>query len=425
MKKTITLLFIIWSNILLAQVKITGNIALRDIIELQGIEKSDSINWYFENEKNTYHALQGMHSGQLILSPMYENGKLQAIIYKKNGNIVKSDEFKVGKFKAPYSNDWFKNSKYGLSHTFDYLMLKRVAKAGDRLKTSETWDDVINQFDVDAYVKQVQESGAGFVLFALGQNSGYYCSPNAVYEKYTGYKRGFRTPHRDLPMEIGKKLAKKGIRFMLYLSGNPPRDDQHAQKSFHYPYYPGEGPPSQQTAKMWGEVIREWSNRYGKLLSGWWFDGMWYTQSYKMDQPYNFHSRALDAKSGNSTRIITFSMGLGNSFRNDYAFEDYTGGEVNNLSVFPENRWSNQANKQQWFAYTFLGKSVPIWAGWGNKGLSKNTDNLVTWSKKVIAREGVICLDCYVSRYGSIDNEQRLQLKLLRKAIRTNSKPHK
>ena len=79
------------------------------------------------------------------------------------------------------------------------------------------WNKRVESFDIEKFAEQLEQTGAGYLIFTLGQNSGYYCSPNATYEKYAGYKTGERCSRRDLPMEIADALAKRGIRLMLYL----------------------------------------------------------------------------------------------------------------------------------------------------------------------------------------------------------------
>ena len=49
-------------------------------------------------------------------------------------------------------------------------------------------------------VDQLSKAKVGYFVFTLGQNSGYYNAPNAVYDKLTGYKAGERCSKRDVPM---------------------------------------------------------------------------------------------------------------------------------------------------------------------------------------------------------------------------------
>jgi len=86
------------------------------------------------------------------------------------------------------NTDWFSQAKYGV-----FIHFLPSGQAG--LKQVE-------QFDVKALAGQLEEVGAGYLVLTLGQNSGYFNSPNAAYEKRTGYAAGQRCATRDLPQEV-------------------------------------------------------------------------------------------------------------------------------------------------------------------------------------------------------------------------------
>ena len=70
--------------------------------------------------------------------------------------------------------DWFKDARYGL---FMHVL------PGDADSFAK-----VDRFDTDALAGQLQSIGAKYFVLTLGQNSGYFNSPNAVYDKYTGYR---------------------------------------------------------------------------------------------------------------------------------------------------------------------------------------------------------------------------------------------
>ena len=65
--------------------------------------------------------------------------------------------------------------------------------------------------------RQLESMGAGYFVLTLGQNSGFFNSPNAAYDRCTGYASGERCSTRDLPLELYRVLKPRGIRLMLYL----------------------------------------------------------------------------------------------------------------------------------------------------------------------------------------------------------------
>ena len=72
-------------------------------------------------------------------------------------------------------------------------------------------------------------------------------------------------------------------------------------------------PPNPQFLKNWGEVCGEWSKRYGKLVSGWWFDG-YKTEmrdSYEdlKKETYNADTWVQAVRSGNPEAELAFNAG--------------------------------------------------------------------------------------------------------------------
>lgn len=322
------------------------------------------------------------------------------------------------------NTDWLHDARYGISHHLLAEFMNRVAPIDDeKWRDGERWDEVIAGFDVDRYVEQVVESGAGFVILTLGQNSGYLLSPNATYDRIAGLQPGERASTRDLPLEIADALAPHGIKLILYVPANPPSKahledgDNAINRAFDYPV---EVAPSQETQAKWQAVIREWSDRYGEKLAGWWFDGMWFQEAYDdLTLPCNWYSLAGAAKSGNPSRIVAFNGGIFRDRLVNSRLEDYTAGETNEIGPLPPNgRWADEREGVQWFHWTFLGRFVTDLAGWGNTGLNWPTGELTDWVKSAIEMQGVIALDVHVNRFGHLDGEQREQLQAIKQAIR-------
>lgn len=327
------------------------------------------------------------------------------------------------------NTDWLKNAKYGISHHFISNYINRVAVSEEeKWHAAESWDDVIRSFDVDDYARQAAEAGIGFVLLTLGQNSGYYLSPNATYDGIAGAQPGERCSVRDLPMELANALEPYGIRLMLYLPANPPhsahREDGDFAITTAFGYTPGtDGKPSQHTLQKWQAVIREWSDRYGQKLAGWWFDGLFpdvVQGTYAdMSNRYNYATLAEAARSGNPQRVITFNPGVELTNAAYTPYEDYSAGETNAIGHLPANvRWVDRDQRVQYFIFTYLGEYDPHWAGWGNRGTSNDTNALVDWVQEVTTREGAVCLDVKVNRFGQIDPAQLEQLRAVKHRIR-------
>ena len=112
---------------------------------------------------------------------------------------------------------WFKNAKWGV---FTHYMADTVLQDA----TVDTWNEAVNSFDVQGLAEQLKAAGAGYYIITLGQNSGFYCSPNATYDKYAGISPS-KCSTRDLIADLYEALHRRGIALMVYLpSGAPDRD---------------------------------------------------------------------------------------------------------------------------------------------------------------------------------------------------------
>ena len=74
----------------------------------------------------------------------------------------------------------------------------------------------MDAFDVNGLADQLASAGAGYFVLTLGQNSGFYCSPNATYDKLTGITPS-KCARRDLVSDLSAALRAKRIRLMVYL----------------------------------------------------------------------------------------------------------------------------------------------------------------------------------------------------------------
>jgi len=303
-----------------------------------------------------------------------------------------------GRGKSEMRSDWMSRANYGVF--FHYL------------PSGPDYQKQIDSFDVEGFAEQMSKAGAGYVFMTLGQNSGWYCSPNATYEKYIGCRPHEKCSRRDLPMEVGKALAKRHIRFCLYLPSRSPQRDAHAMEALHDV---NEGQPApQEFTHLWSEVIREWSRRYGRLVSAWWFDGSYNTAGWDdLTKPYSWKSWATATRAGNPNSLIAFNPGtdLTKAFTALTSEQDYTAGEQNNWDATPAN-YPCPASLQ-WQILTFLGSS------WAAADGPKQTDaDLIDYIKRVNKLGGAVTMDVHVSMDGKVYPPALAQLEAVRKAIR-------
>src|ERR1700761_6159698 len=53
---------------------------------------------------------------------------------------------------------------------------------------AELWNKLIDGFDSEEMARRLESVGAGHYQLSIGQNSGYYLSPNTVYDRITGIR---------------------------------------------------------------------------------------------------------------------------------------------------------------------------------------------------------------------------------------------
>jgi hypothetical protein len=83
--------------------------------------------------------------------------------------------------RAAEPTDWFHQAQWGvMTH---YLGAPPSSKGGAEL-TAEMWNEQVDAFDVAGLVDQLASTGAKYLLFTLGQNSGHFCSPNDTYRAF-------------------------------------------------------------------------------------------------------------------------------------------------------------------------------------------------------------------------------------------------
>jgi len=291
---------------------------------------------------------------------------------------------------------WMQDAKYGVFAHY--------------LGGGPEWNETVDSFQVDAFAAQMKAAGAGYVMFTLGQNSGYYCSPNATYDRLVGVEPGTRCSKRDLPMEVADALAKHGIRLILYLPSRAPQKDKDAMTKLGDP---GQNKPAPQAfTANWSAIIEEWSTRYGSKVSGWWFDGAYSRDGWKdLSKPYNWTTWAAACRAGNPDSILAFNSGVKTAFMALTPEEDYAAGEQNEWTVTPETHPAPPG--VQWQVLSFLGKR------WGKAtGPHQPDEYMIDYIRRVNDLGGAVTMDVHISDDGTVYGPHQQQLEAIAKALR-------
>ncbi|MEI6503142.1 MAG: discoidin domain-containing protein, partial [Armatimonadota bacterium] len=192
-------------------------------------------------------------------------------------------------------------------------------------------------------------------------------------------------------------LHKRNIPLLLYYTGDGPRADERAGPAF------GCGSPvSNEFVQKWADVAREYGERYGEKIAGYWVDGAYPFIGYDEAKLAVF-SKAL--KAGNPKRIIAFNRGVDPLVMSYTKHEDYTCGEQNSFYDMPSQRF---LDGEQWHILSYLG---PTWAQPGTKYTKQE---LADYVYDVNQRGGVVSIDVTLYRDGSLDRSQVEMLKAVR-----------
>ncbi len=309
--------------------------------------------------------------------------------------------------------DWLMKCRWGV---FSCYLADTASNLQPTALPVSEWNRRIDAFDVNALARQLAEAGVPYFIFTLGQNSGFYLSPNRTYDGIVGITPS-KCSHRDLVADLAHALAQYGIRLMAYLPGGAPASDAIAKARL-------EGVPDGRMTELqrnWEAVVREWSLRWGKAVSGWWIDGPYDAAKYQHPDTPNYRSFAEALKAGNPDSLVAFNNGLRTPLYSITEYEDYTPGEIErDMTVAPGNtpdysrlmNYERFLNGAQLHVLTLMGE-------WWGKGPVRFPDELtIGYTKFINGKGGAVTWDVPLTSTGLIDENFRPQLAALGRAVR-------
>jgi len=223
---------------------------------------------------------------------------------------------------AQHRADWMQQAKWGV---MTHYLADWQARTNKLTMSVDAWNGLIAHFDVESLAKQLQSVGARYYQISIGQNSGYYLSPNSAYDELTGIEPS-KCSKRDLVADLAAALSPRGIKLMVYLPSGAPGQDKAADAALGWQNGPH---PNFEFQRKWERIIREWSSRWGKKVSGWWFDGCYLPSTmYRSAEAPNFATFAAAARAGNPDAIVAFNPGVVYRMLSLTPYEDFTAGEI-------------------------------------------------------------------------------------------------
>jgi alpha-L-fucosidase len=298
---------------------------------------------------------------------------------------------------SQHKTDWFKNAGYGIMvHYLNSLQNTKMPWNNNKITS---WDSCVNAFDANKFAHDVNATGAKYVIFTVQSTDEYFCAPNITFERITGLKRGTATSHRDLINDLHKSLSAYNIDLMLYVTGNGPFKHFGAMESltnnnFHNRVVNNAFQVSRPFVITWSKVLREFSVRYKDKVKGWWVDGAYAFIGYN---DITLGILASGLKAGNKKAIVAFNPSPKETVSYYSNHDDYTAGEIYHINSKPKTR---MLKKVQWHATTFLG------ADWGRSEVRFKGDELANYIKSCNKNGGVVTIDVFLNRDGSLNKQQ-------------------
>lgn len=316
--------------------------------------------------------------------------------------------------------EWMRRGKFG-------MMVHWIAPgpAPEKGEWIRDLDRAVDRFDLDRFLEQFKQSGADWLIFTLGQNTGFYASPNATLDAWAGPGH---TSRRDLALEIATGVHAQKKRFIAYLPAEVNAQSEVIHRAFQWN-------PKDQSAfqKRYQAFIREYAERFGRWLDGWWFDGC-YTWDVFHNSLYDWPAWCAAARAGNPDCALAFNDG---SFcigitRPLTPLQDYLSGEVEALVegkirlgreanaplYLPESRFA-PGTHCQWHAL------VPIDCFWAHQTPGPmeppryRDEELLSFLRSCRKVEGAVTFNVGIYQEGHIGEQTLAQLVRLHKALRS------
>lgn len=312
--------------------------------------------------------------------------------------------------------EWFARCGWGV---FCHYLTKTETPAED-------WSRQVERFDVEGLARQLQDVGAPYFFLTLGQGSGHYCAPNEAYDRITGI-RPSKCSRRDLIPDLYDALHPRGIELLVYVPADGSWGDPEARRGFGMTAHWNDDPsfdwrpdsPRWATFRLpecqrrWEDVCREWSQRFGRKVRGWWVDGCYIAHvRYPENEPPNFRTLAAALRAGNPDAIVAFNPGVCVPVIHYTDHEDYTCGEL--MEALPECKGpfvaGSSGHRDRYHTLCYLGEN------WG-QGQPRFPDELAAgYTKHVLSKGGVVSWDVPIGAGGLIPDPFLRQLRRIGEA---------
>lgn len=233
---------------------------------------------------------------------------------------------------------WFAEAGYGI---FVHWTTKSLPEKGERKSHAQA----ILDFDVETFTNQIIATGAKFLFFTITHSDMFVPFPLPELEELTpGY-----TSKRDLLGEIADKLEKHDIKLLVYFNGD-------GQTSPEWRAHFNNEKICDKKAEYCYKITSAISKKYGKKISGWWIDCCYEPGICGgLGLCYDYKKYAEAMRSGNPDSIVAFNFRGVEPWGSEWGrgIADYQAGEENDLTFYPNGRFSGEGGTQ-WFGLCWM-----------------------------------------------------------------------
>ncbi len=333
---------------------------------------------------------------------------------------------------GPGDTTFMTRGKYGLFMHYQYRILLGYSSGTQRLGTRplvpdtslmtyKEWNRFVDGFDVKGFAEQMKKAKIGWVMFCLDDHYfAWPCSPNSKFDYYTGYKPGEKCSKRDLIMDVADALNAKDIKLIVNYAGlNGYQKEPKILTGLGDTNRGNVGekaPPSAESRKKRLEILKEYADRFGTKIAGWWFDTPG-KNSYD-DPPYDWWAINSIVRNANPKAVISLAQGgvsqMGPLVQ---GIDDYTGGDTwtkqDLIKLIPKNYPAKGG--VLWHGKIYCGN---VYHGQGDSNQFTDQE-LITWIKTCNDQGGVCTLDWpFEPKTGLIKDFGFKQMVAIKKALK-------
>ena len=320
------------------------------------------------------------------------------------------------------NTQWFAKSGWGV---FCHYLSQCFHSPGSEM-SAQTWNDMVDAFDVRGLAQQLHSVGAPYFFITIGQGSGYFCAPNATYDRLAGIQPS-KCSRRDLIADLHAELDPLGIKLLVYSAAGIGWNDHEARPGLklHHHHNDLDADGHKLGYAIWRQhrqvdfmrnieaIHAEWSARWGSKIHGWWIDGCYEHEARFPDgDPPNFETFAAALRTGSPEAIVCFNTGVKTPIICSTVHEDYTPGEISR--ALPECRgpWVEKGDhRARYHTLSYLGE------GWCKGSPRFPIEMVVGYTKHVTAKGGVVTWDVPIGVDGLIPEPFLNQLGAIGRAV--------